>query len=286
MNDKPHFLSLPASTVTREKMFVNKFEFDVRLAAARVAMPISIAVADVDRHGNDVTLEDEDYARKIQLKTVAPDAHTKEWTVFKTFFRPSIQHVERLGVPATPDTVGAGGGIVLMEISDFGTGEVIYHYTDALIVHAFEFGLINLPQQAPKRGRPKTDVARKASEVLRKLEVTQEQDKLNIENYDHKRVAVPEDLFVTLAGPNHLLGVLGFQNTVNSTHQWPNLFLENLLNTPRTQVDFLADPMAVSMIDLAILDRTKEVYFAAAANALIGFTVGGLTTKLTGSTTV
>jgi hypothetical protein len=76
-----HFLDEKVNSVTKERIFLAKFEFDVRLTAARAEFPITFGIADVDRFGYDVLLnnhDDDEYDRKVQLKTSAEEAGTSE----------------------------------------------------------------------------------------------------------------------------------------------------------------------------------------------------------------
>lgn len=271
-NAAKHFLERSENSVTREKIFVNRFEFDIRMAAARVETAISIGVADVDRNGYDVILDDEENSRKIQLKTVGAEADTSEWKVLKTFFRPPFEYVNKLGLKATLDNVGIGGSVVLMEISNFETGAVQYHYTDALIVRAFELELIKPAPTPPGPGHPKDPTWKKAYNVLRTLEIgVDEEQAKRQKDYDAKRVSIPEDLFLTIENSNQLLAVMGFHNTVDSSFRWPNLFLDHYLGIPLT---------SDGRIDFVTLSPEQVACLAPAATGLLQFTDGSIVTEL------
>jgi hypothetical protein len=272
MSDKiQHFLKQPENSVTREKIFLNRFEFDIRMAATRVQIPLSISIADVDRNGHDVTLDNEEYSHKIQLKTVASKARTDKWEVFKRFFRPPIEYAERLGIVPSPETIGLGGGIVVMEISDFDTGEIKYHYTNELIVRAFELAIIKPALKEARSDRRTKAVQPKAYDLLRTLEHNFNEEKAKNKGYDPKRVDVARDLFITVKSPNHLLGILGFANSIDSSFQWPNLFLGHYLGLPRKTNNGM---------DSVLMTAPQSAYLAAAANGLLQFSDESVVTDL------
>lgn len=268
-----HFLDEPENSVTRERIFLAKFEFDIRLAAARAGVPISLGIADVDRHGYDVILQnhdDDEHDRKVQLKTRSEDSETGEWKVFKRFFRPRMREATWLRIPFTPETIGLAGSIIVMDIIDPDEGEVRYRYTDYLIVRAFDLGIIERVISSG-RGRPKDPAQTKAQAVLRKLEQNVETDQAENSKYDHKRVAIPEELFVTAKSPDHLLGLLGIRNTIDDSFQWPNLFLQHSMSLPISTKG-----------EIQTIERNEHIAaVGSSVYALLNFTIDpDLTTRL------
>jgi hypothetical protein len=206
--------------------------------------------------------DDDEYDRKVQLKTRAEEAETSGWRVFKRFFRPRRREAAQLGIPGTPETIGLGGCIILMDIVDLNQGTVEYRYTDQLVVSAFAQGIIarDEPPYAG-RGPRKEETASKARAVLSRLDRDIEEEHRDDAEYDHKRITIPADVFVTAKGPDHLLGLLWLRNIADDSFRWPNILLKE------TGLRWKDD----GKIDLDNTPREVIARVAPAAHALLGF---------------
>jgi hypothetical protein len=267
-----HFLLRDENSVTRERIFVSRFEFDVRMAAARAEVPIALGIADVDRHGYDVILQnidDDELDRKMQLKTRADGTETCSWNVFKRFFRPRMLEAAHLRIVPTPESIGLGGGIVVMDITDLNDGKISYLYTDYLIVTAFDQALIERVHPTGQPGRPPDPSWKKARAVLAKLERNIEENQRDNPKYDHKRISIHEDLFVRPKSPDHLLGLMGIRNAIDASYMWPSNFLHHY-EVPT--IDGRIDPTAKPNEHLAAVGT--------AAHALLAFTEDDLRTQI------
>ena len=223
MKTKKHFLDEPKNSVTRERIFLSRLEFDVRIAASRVCCPLSWALADVDREGFDITLDDQDCQRKLQVKTVSPHAPTQQWRVFKHFLRPTIEFCDHMAFEISPEGVGLGGGVVLMRITDLDKGTVEYSYTDLFVIAAFASQLV-IREQGKKRRGPTVTPQSQASQLLKKLSRNQDPEHDNDAKYDHTRVTIPDGLFLHAKSPDHLLAFAMLHNRADNSYSWPANF--------------------------------------------------------------
>jgi len=81
------FLNASVNTKTRERIFFNKFYFDVKLAAGRRGYPLTMFEPEVDRGGFDVVLDDADTTRHLQLKSATRSSGTNQWVTTPRFLR-------------------------------------------------------------------------------------------------------------------------------------------------------------------------------------------------------
>jgi hypothetical protein len=105
-----------------------------------------------------------------------------------------------------------------MDIVDPNQGTFRYRYTDQLVVSAFAQGVLARDDRPyAGRGPRKEETMVTAKAVLSRLDRNIEEKHRDDAGYDHKRIAIPEEVFVTAKGPDHLLGLLWLRNTVDDS---------------------------------------------------------------------
>lgn len=205
-SDITTFLKAPENSVTRERLLFHKLSFDMYCAAARRGYALVVFTPEVDREGYDLVLDDGDNECRIQLKSILASSKAGIWKTRKRFLRPLLRNAEWFGFDLSPEGVGLGGGLVLMECEeDLG---ITYHYTDLLILAALSHGWI--PGKAPVRqqrtaGSPRTP-GEQASDIITKLRV----------GSGEERVDLPIGVFVTAKGIDQLLPLIGLHSSVNT----------------------------------------------------------------------
>ena len=201
------FLKNPANSVSREKMFFNKLYFDLKLAAAQTGVPLQIFTPEVDRDGFDVVIDDADLERRFQLKSFIKLASTKSWDIHKRLLRPIHEYAQVLGFEFSPEGVGLGGGVILIEIDGSDDAcPVSYYYTDIFVLLAFFDGLIGTAQTRDK--------AKMVIQHLRR-------------NAGRMKAPLPLGVFVKMKSPSCLLAIAGF-HSMEDSHCWWGTFLTAL----------------------------------------------------------
>jgi hypothetical protein len=199
------FFNDPDNFVTREKIFLNKLCFDLKLAAAHRHMPLQIFTPEVDRGGFDIIVDDSDIQRRFQLKSFTKSSGTSSWKIHKRLLRPEFQYAEALGFEFSPEGVGLGGGLIVISIDETDDAcPVTYHYTDVFILTAFAEGLIT--------GLSKTQ-RENVTKVLQELH----------RGSGRERVSVPLSLCLKVRSPSSLLAIAGYHSTEASYQWWSNL---------------------------------------------------------------
>jgi hypothetical protein len=133
MGSLKEFLNASANSVTRERLFYNRFYYDLKLAAAHRGVALTVYEPEVDRDGFDVVVDDGDVTRFIQLKTVLASSATAVWRTKKRFLRPDLTISEAEGIP--PSHSGKGGAIVLIRIDAAQYDpQVSYFVTDYMLL--------------------------------------------------------------------------------------------------------------------------------------------------------
>ncbi len=146
------FFNNPANMHAREAILMHKFSLDIKVAAARKNYYLNSYFDDVDHDGFDVIFDDQDYIKKIQVKSVGVDSPTKAWSIHKKILRPLLGLADTLGFEGTPEGVGTEGGVVLIEYKD--NGDVLtvdYYYTDLFVLLAFQHDLIRRTHASSKK---------------------------------------------------------------------------------------------------------------------------------------
>lgn len=135
------FFNKPNNSVTRERIFFNRLCYDIKIAAARIGVPLTIFEPEVDRDGFDIIIDDADNNRHFQLKTIVKTSTTNFWYINKRILRPNIFAGQKLML--YPADCGLGGGVMLISF-DASEGEpsIEYYYTDYFIIFAFYIRMI------------------------------------------------------------------------------------------------------------------------------------------------
>ena len=191
------FFADPRNQTTRERIFFNRLNFDMKIAAARFDYHLHMYEPDVDRDGFDIVVEHDGWVRWHQTKAVLSSAATAAWDINAGLLWPDHIAAENYGYD--PVEAGRGGGVVLIEIDDQdANGEVVYSYTDYDILIAISDGFI-VEKLRNGRGRPASPTRTQAENAIADLRCAKRGDK----------VSVGKKLFVRLSGPDDLLGVMG-----------------------------------------------------------------------------
>jgi hypothetical protein len=193
------FLAASHNTKTREHMFFNRLYYDLKVAAARRGIHLSVFQPEVDRDGYDVVLDDGDHERRFQLKSFLKDAKTSRWDIGKGLLRPDAAYGEwlRLELPLC----GYGGGVILIEIdasSDMPSVE--YLYTDYFIISGLDARMwLETSSDKPKPGPPARLRAGVARDLLKSLWVGNRGDKIEVARQCFLR-AKSSDALLAMAG--------------------------------------------------------------------------------------
>jgi len=200
------FLEDEANFKVIESLFFDRLSYDLKLSAVKAEIELAIFRPEVDIRGYDVIIDDADWQRPFQLKTVAKSSGTKSWKINKRLLRPTHLFAEKLGFEHSPTGVGLGGGVILTEFDiDKKGGKFRYFYTDIFIVLAFYEHLI-IETNFPQSGKPKAQVAER---IISDLHEGVGRDKLNL----------PKAMFVEIETPDQLLAIGGFHSVLKS-YSW------------------------------------------------------------------
>lgn len=144
------FLNASENSVTRERLFFNRFYYDLKLAAAHRGIALTVYEPEVDRDGFDVVIDDGDVTRFVQLKTVLKTSPTSLWRTRKRFLRPDRTLAEPQGIGGADS--GKGGAVVLIEIdaSQYNP-PVTYHVTDYSVLRILSSVLGRGTKHGPDR---------------------------------------------------------------------------------------------------------------------------------------
>jgi hypothetical protein len=137
------WMKAPKNMHAREAILMHRLCLDLQLAAARRGYYLNTYYDDVDHDGFDLIFDDQDYLKKLQVKTVESKAPARQWSIHKRILRPSIPLQEKLGFESSPDGEGTEGGFILL-CFDAGSPDlqVRYFYTDVFVWLAFECGVL------------------------------------------------------------------------------------------------------------------------------------------------
>jgi len=184
----------------REAILMHRLSFDIQLAAARGGYYLNTYYDDVDHDGFDLIFDDQDTIKKTQVKTVEAKAATGQWDIHKRIFRPSFDHLGKLGFESSPEGEGIEGGFILMQFDASAPDLAVkYFYSDLFIRLAFECGVI----QRRHAGSQKA-----VKDCLKDLQ----------RGLGHERVSVPRALLVEAKGPDELLALGGLHSRAD--FQW------------------------------------------------------------------
>ncbi len=201
------FFNDPDNFITREKIFLNRVCFDLKLAAAHRGMPLQVFSPEVDREGFDIVLDDGDMQRRFQLKSFTKSSGTSSWKIHKRLLRPEYQDAQALGFELSPEGVGLGGGVIVISIDESDDScPVNYHYTDVFILTALAERLITNLSEVQERHVKK---------LLQALH----------HGRGRERVSVPLTLCLKVRSPSCLLAIAGYHSTEEAYIWWGNLLI-------------------------------------------------------------
>lgn len=188
------FLDEPKNTHAREQILMHRFFLDVKTAAARRGYYLNTYFDDVDHDGFDVIFDDQDYIKKVQVKSVHKDGTTGGWEIHKRMLRPSFELLDKLGFESSPEGEGSEGGVVLIEFSDSSKElDANYYYTDVFVLLLFYHCAI----------RRKHKSSREAVEgIYREWRVGS--------GYD--RISIPKAAFLKAKSADSLLSLMGLHS--------------------------------------------------------------------------
>lgn len=136
------FLSDPASSGHRERMFRHRLLFDVHEAFARANAKVQVYDTEVDVAGFDVILDSLTSIRRFQLKTVASNAKTSVWKIHRYLLAPNIHILNHTPFASDSGGIGYMGGVILTVIeASERTVKIRYFYTDAFVIAAMQLGI-------------------------------------------------------------------------------------------------------------------------------------------------
>ncbi len=143
------FLYEPRNSKVKESIFNDKLFCDLKLAAAKSKRRLQVFVPEVDMDGTDVVLELESNSRSMQLKT-SKTAGAHSWEIHPHLILPkytlfgSLMSEICYGGPA-PDTIGLGGGFILIQpvFENNEVSKVNYFFTDIALIYLFSEGIID-----------------------------------------------------------------------------------------------------------------------------------------------
>jgi hypothetical protein len=194
------FLDVPENMHAREQILMHRLFLDLKTAAALRGYYLNTYFDDVDHDGFDVIFDDQDYIKKIQVKSVNKDGSTGSWSIHKRILRPSFGLLDKIGFDSSPEGEGSEGGVILIEFSDVGGAiHATYYYTDVFVLLLFYCGAI-------KRKRKNSQNA--------------------IENIypdwrkglGSERISVPKAAFLKTKNAEALLSLMGLHST--SQYMW------------------------------------------------------------------
>lgn len=190
------FLNEPKNMHAREAVLLHRLFYDIKLAAARRGYYLNSYFDDVDHDGFDVIFDDQDYIKKIQVKSVGVNAATQSWDIHKKILRPSMYLLGKLGFEYSQTGEGTEGGVVLMEFEDKNDHlDVRYYYTDVFVLMAFDCNIIRR-----KDGRSQKAI----NTCLGQLHI----------GLGHERLAVPMAAFIKAKNIDSLLALIGLHSNV------------------------------------------------------------------------
>jgi len=191
------FLNDPYNSRTRERIYFHRLAFDLHLAAARKGYHLQMFEPEVDRDGFDIVLNDGDYERHIQVKTVATT--TSSWDISRRLARPGGYLAEAFGLD--PIKSGLGGGFLLMQIDPNEGQNVDYFYADFHTLLALKDGMFGNEREA-------------AAEIFEEL----------LRDRDEKDIKIPKKVLLKAKRPDAVLGLMGLLNVLEKSLT-PNQFI-------------------------------------------------------------
>ncbi|MDE2388711.1 MAG: hypothetical protein KGN35_06460 [Betaproteobacteria bacterium] len=219
------FLKDAKNMHAREVILLHRFLYDIKLEAARNSYYLNSYFDDIDHDGFDVIFDDQDYIKKIQLKSVVGKS-TKSWSIHKKLLRPSRYLLSILGFECSPIGEGTEGGVILIEFQEKNEDlEIFYYYTDVFVLLAFECKII----------RRKHNKSQKAViDCLAKLR----------QGLGSEMMSVPKAAFIKSKNIDSLMSLMGLHNNAQSS--WKDSVIKianNILPPPADRLLALDVPI-------------------------------------------
>lgn len=179
------YLTQPKNSIIREDFTTSTLITELKLSAILKMRRLKIYKQDIDIEGCDLIIEDDnDIARKYQLKSIIFDGKRKSFQIHSNILLPDFNRCSDYGFDNVicPKTMG---GVIKIVVTPSGkTIELKYEYTDFNVISYF----------AHYKQR------KAAIDLLKRLEVKSQ------------RVYVNRDLFIPLANASSILKIAGFFN--------------------------------------------------------------------------
>lgn len=236
------FLNEPKNMHAREALLMHRLFYDVKLAAAQRGYYLNSYFDDVDHDGFDVIFDDQDYIKKIQVKSVGANSATQSWSIHKKILRPSLYLLDRLGFESSQVGEGTEGGVILIQFKETTEGlEFVYHYTDVFVLMAFDCSIV-------RRNDGRSQKAVKTC-------LTSLQSGLGSE-----MVSVPIAAFIKSKSIDSLLSLMGLHS--NEQSHWKHHVIQVANHTRQFADQSLPLPMPLEKLRLVatneILDLTDD----------------------------
>ena len=213
MSELYSFFNKDANSKIRENILNQKFIYDLKLSSAIYGYELQIYLPEIDKHGYDIIIDNEESIRKFQLKTRLRTAKTSSWSIHRGLLRPKFYNCEKLGFLPDPEHVGLEGGIVLMEVEiNDNNLEVGYFYTDIFIILCFRLGIMRYDINTQKR----------ADMFVENLTI----------GHSHSRIKIGKSMFVKAKSPVQLLSLMGYYS------QYSDAWLCNLFEYLKVENKF------------------------------------------------
>jgi hypothetical protein len=204
------FLNEDKNMHAREQILMHRLFLDVQSAAASDGYYLNTYFDDVDHDGFDVIFDDQDYIKKIQVKSVHKHGTTGGWDIHKRMLRPSFQWLDMLGFECSAVGEGSEGGIVLIAFSnECGEIRADYYYTDVFVLLLFYCGAIKRKQK-------------KSQEAIENI-FTPWRSGIGSE-----RVRIPKAAFLKAKDASSLLALMGLHST--SRYAWKHHAMQLVCN--------------------------------------------------------
>jgi hypothetical protein len=223
----------------REQILMHRLFLDIQTAAATRGYYLNTYFDAVDHDGFDVIFDDQDYIKKIQVKSVQQKGATGAWEIHKRMLRPSFQWLDMLGFESSPEGEGSEGGVVLIEFSD-DSGEIRanYYYTDVFVLLLFYCDVIK---------RKKKNSQKAIEDIYKPWR----------RGIGSERVRVPKAAFLKAKDASSLLSLMGLHSS--SQYAWKHHAMQLVCNLVGDRSLKFADGMDANKLQNLLLEEIEEL---------------------------
>lgn len=216
---------------------MHRLFLDVKVAAARTGYYLNTYFDDVDHDGFDVIFDDQDYIKKIQVKSVGINNSTKSWSIHKRILRPSLNLIDKLGFEFSPTGEGTEGGVILIEYEDNnGSLDATYYYTDVFILLAFEHELLRRTHASSQQA---------VHDCLKEWRI----------GLGNERVTVPRAAFLKAKDAAALLALLGLHSTASFNWKHGAIQLVNHIGGDRS----MELPAPLDKLKISVWEEVRKL---------------------------